>query len=153
MNGPPFDTFYEPPGELVEISARRGGHDVPAQKARFELIPFDKISAPAAGEWRVKKLFPKCGLGLFYGQSMTLKSFLAVDANLHIATGWNWAGRTAIQAPAVLIAAEGAAGVRKRKIGFEHHPLEHLPETVPFFLIETAPNLGTGQEDLNGLIA
>jgi hypothetical protein len=139
---PPIDDNYIPPGEA-------GG----ATQKRFELIPFDKITMPCSSEWRVKKLFPKCGVGLFYGQSMTLKSFLAVDSNLHIAIGWNWAARTVTQAPAVYIAAEGAAGVRKRKIGFELHHAEHLPEHVPFFLIETAPNLGAGQDDLHTLIA
>jgi hypothetical protein len=120
---------------------------------RFRLIPFGEITMPAASEWRIKKLLPKCGVGLFYGQSMTLKSFLAVDSNLHIAIGWNWAGRRVTQAPAVYIAAEGAAGVRKRKLGFELHHAEHLPESVLFFLIETAPNLGTWKDDLNALIS
>jgi AAA domain len=138
VNGHAPDDSYIPLGEPSD-----------APQKRFELIPFDKIKMPESSEWRIKKLFPKCGVGLFYGQSMTLKSFLAVDSNLHIAIGWNWAARTVTQAPAVYIAAEGAAGVRKRKIGFELHHAEHLPEHVPFFLIETAPNLGTGQDDLH----
>jgi len=156
----PFGSIYDDSPDDIgrewnDVPPWRGpnGHDAKAQKSRFELIPFDKITAPAAGEWRVKKLLPKCGVGLFYGQSMTLKSFLAMDVNLHIAIGWNWAGRTVAQGAAVYIAAEGAAGVRKRKIGFEQHHLEHLPKIVPFFLIEAAPNLGTGQDDLNTLIA
>jgi hypothetical protein len=142
----PHDYGYMPPGEPW-----RNGHN--GVQKRFELIPFNKIAMPGSGEWCVKKLFPKCGVGLFYGQSMTLKSFLAADANFHIAIGWNWAARTVTQTAAIYIAAEGAAGVRKRKIGFELYHGEHLPEHVPFFLIETAPNLGTGQDDLSALIA
>jgi hypothetical protein len=148
----PVDHDYFPPGEPVDFNAWRNEHDAPARKARFELIPYDKIVMPDSGEWRVKKLFPKCGVGLFYGPSMALKSFAAVDVNLHISIGWNWAGRTVTQAPAVYIAAEGAAGVRKRKIGFELYHSEHVPESVPFYLIETAPNLGTGQDDFKALI-
>jgi AAA domain len=153
MNVAPFnpaDLDYFPPGEPVKVW--RNGHDARAQK-RFELIPFDKITMPDSSEWRIKKIFPECGVGLFYGKSMTLKSFLAADVNLHVAIGWNWAGRTVKQSPAIYIAAEGAAGVRKRKVGFELHHAEHLPDVVPFFLIEAAPNLGTGQDDLNALIA
>lgn len=52
----------------------------------------------------------------------------------------------------VYIAAEGAAGLRKRKIGFEQTH-DKLPESVPFYLISATPNLGTGQDDLAGLIA
>jgi AAA domain len=63
-----------------------------------------------------------------------------------------WAGRRVVQAPAIYIAAEGAAGLRKRKIGWE---LAHdgLPDNVPFHLIEVAPNLGAGIGDLKELIA
>jgi hypothetical protein len=149
----PRDFDYVPPGEPVaDGAAWCNRHDAPAQKPRFELVPDDQIVLSATSEWLVKKLVPKCGVGIFYGASMTLKSFVAIDLNRHVAIGWNWAGRAVSQAPTIYIAAEGAAGVRKRKIGFDLHHDQHLPQTVPFFLIEAAPNLGTGNADLLELI-
>jgi len=75
-----------------------------------------------------------------------------MDKGMHVALGRMWAGCRVTQAPVVYIAAEGAAGVRKRKVGWEKaHP--DIPANVPFYLISTAPNLGVGQDDKNALIA
>ena len=62
-------------------------------------------------------------------------------------------GRRVQQAPAIYVAAEGAAGLRKRKVGFERANAGRLPGKIPFFLISAAPNLGTEQGDLASLIA
>ncbi|WP_157926058.1 AAA family ATPase [Methylosinus trichosporium] len=97
-------------------------------------------------------MLPRQGVGAFYGASQSFKSFLVSDLALYVALGWEWAGRRVTQAPAVYIAAEGAAGLRKRKVGFERSHGD-LPANVPFFLIGAAPNLGTEQGDLATLIA
>ena len=119
----------------------------------FELIPFDQIKFDGAEEWLVKGLLPRHGVGAFFGAKSAFKSFAAQDLALHVACGWNWAGRRATQTPVVYIAAEGAGGFRKRKAGFELHHAEHLPEIVPFHLIAAAPNLGQGTADLEALAA
>jgi RecA-family ATPase len=54
-----------------------------------------------------------------YGASGSVKTFILLDLLLHIALGWPWAGRRVVQAPTIYIAAEGAAGLHKRKIGWE----------------------------------
>jgi hypothetical protein len=53
----------------------------------------------------------------------------------------------------IYIAAEGAAGIKKRKAGFELKHDKRLPKNIPFYLISSAPNLGIGQDDLRALIA
>jgi hypothetical protein len=118
---------------------------------RFELIPFDQIKFDGVEEWLVKGLLPRHGVGAFFGAKSAFKSFAAQDLAMHVACGWNWAGRRVMQAPVVYIAAEGAGGLRKRKAGFELHHAEHLPGIVPFHLIATAPNLGQGTADLEAL--
>ncbi|MGO9237253.1 MAG: AAA family ATPase [Methylocella sp.] len=142
------DPPYEPPGAHGQVKFIDG-----AVPPRFQLIPFDQIKFDEEEEWLVKKLLPKRGVAAFYGRQSTFKSFGAMDCGLHVAIGWNWAGRRVTQAPVVYIAAEGAAGVRKRKIGFELQHAEYLPKHVPFYMIPAAPNLGVGQDDLNALIA
>ena len=121
--------------------------------AKFKLVPFEDIKFVAVQEWRVKKLLPRQGVAPIFGPSQTFKSFICIDLGLHIALGWNWAGRRTEQGPVVFIAAENAAGVRKRKVGFELAQAERLPDRVPFYLIETAPNLGTERNDRDALIA
>jgi AAA domain len=127
----------------------------PVPKApRFHLEPFEAIRLEANGEWRVKKIIPLQGVVAIYGASEAFKSFTAFDMLSHVALGWNWAGRKTKQAPVVYIAAEGAAGVRKRKVGFAIAHADRMPGApVPFYLVSAAPNLGTGQEDLQALIA
>ena len=119
----------------------------------FELVPFERIKFDGAEEWLVKGLLPRHGVGAFFGAKSAFKSFAAQDLAMHVACGWNWAGRRATQTPVVYIAAEGAGGFRKRKAGFELHHAEHLPEIVPFHLIAAAPNLGQGTADLEALAA
>jgi hypothetical protein len=104
-------------------------------------------------EWRVKRVIPRQGVGAFYGASQAFKSFIAQDLSFHVALGWECAGRRVTQAPVIYIAAEGANGVRKRKVGFEQANQDRLPGEVPFFLISVAPNLGTEKGDLETLIA
>jgi hypothetical protein len=121
--------------------------------AKFKLVPFEDIKFVAALEWLVKKLFPRQGVAPIFGPSQTFKSFICVDLALHVALGWKWAGRKVEQGPAVYIAAENAAGTRKRKAGFELAHAERLPDRVPFYLVETAPNLGAEKNDRAALIA
>jgi hypothetical protein len=133
---------YDPPGEPAS-----------AAHPKFTLEPFATICFDSREEWLVKRIMPRQGVGALYGRSQSLKSFVASDLAWRIALGWDWAGRRVKQALAVYIAAEGAVGLRKRKIGFVKARAGHLPEHVPFYLIAAAPNLGTGQTDLVALIA
>ena len=55
------------------------------------------------------------------------------------------------QATVVYIAAEGSAGLRKRKVGFMKAKPD-FPADIPFHLIAAAPNLGTDEADLKTLI-
>ena len=126
----------------------------PAPKpTKFKLVPFEDIEFAAAQEWLVKKLLPCQGVAPIFGASMAFKSFVAMDLGLHVALGWNWAGRKTKQGPVIYIAAENSPGVRKRKVGFEMAHDANLPHRVPFFLIEAAPNLGTEKNDREALIA
>jgi AAA domain len=146
---------------LIEREARpRASSDASNGEAKdaaapkhFDLIPFELIKFDGAEEWLVKGLLPRQGVAAFFGAKSSFKSFAAQDLNFHIAAGWNWAGRRVEQAAVVYIAAEGSAGLRKRKAGFELYHGERLPERVPFHLISAAPNLGTAKGDLDALIA
>jgi hypothetical protein len=119
---------------------------------KFVVEAFGAITFVGRDEWLVKRLIPRHGIGAIYGASQSFKSFTALSLAMHVATGRDWAGRPVTGAPALYIAAEGAAGLRKRKVGFARvHP--DLPAVVQFFLIAAAPNLGAERGDLGRLIA
>jgi hypothetical protein len=141
---------YEPAAE----PRKRGNGQVKPPK--FPLTPFEEIKIGLAQEWCVKKLLPRRGVAAFYGASGSAKTFLLLDACLHVALGLPWAGRRVQQAPVVYIAAEGAGGIPKRIEGWRKTHKEELHECgekVPFHLVTVAPNLGTGDADLKELIA
>ena len=118
---------------------------------RFRLEPFAVIHPNLDEEWLVKKLFPARGVAAIFGKPGSLKSFIALDLALHVALGWSWAGRAVRQGPAIYVASEGAPGLRKR-IGGAKVAKSPLPADVPFYLVETPPNLGTGEADREALI-
>lgn len=130
--------LFDPAPEVGSPSKRR---------QKFALEPFGSITTALNEEWLVKRLLPRQGVVAFYGASQSFKSFIVSDLALHVALGREWAGRRVTQAAAVYIAAEGAAGIRKRKIGFERSHAD-LPANVPFYLISAAPNLGTERDDV-----
>jgi hypothetical protein len=122
-----------------------------ARPHRFAAESLTDIRFEPKGESIVKRIVPRQGIGALFGASQSLKSFLALDLSLHAAAGWDWAGRRVTQTPTIYIAAEGAAGLRKRTVGFRMKHAE-LPTDVPYRLISSAPNLGTSGGDLTLLI-
>ncbi len=85
---------------------------------------------------------PASGLQVLYGPPGVGKSFLALDAALHVAAGRPWAGRKVRQGGVVYIASEGASGFRKRVLASIER--KGFALDIPFALIETAPDLGRG---------
>ncbi|MGE0235272.1 AAA family ATPase [Methylocystis sp.] len=117
---------------------------------RFKLEAWKSITFDKSEEWLVKHILPRRGVAALYGKPGSYKSFVALYIAVSIASGRQWAGRRVTQAPVVYLAAEGAAGLRKRKVGFERaHP--ELSSSVPFYMIAAAPNLGTAPGDVGAL--
>lgn len=137
------------------VAEAKRGNGGEGRRPKFTVEPFDAIRFETSEEWLVKRVIPRQGVGAIFGKSQAFKSFVALNLAFHIACGWRWADRRVTPAPVVYIAAEGARGVRKRKVGFEKENAERLKQAeggVPFFLISAAPNLGTGRDDLAELI-
>ncbi len=93
MNGPldHRDLDYFPPGEPL-----------PLRKARFELIPFDKIAFDARPAYLVKGIVPRVGLCVYWGPPKCGKSFLVFDMLMHVALDWKYRGRRAERAGRLL---------------------------------------------------
>jgi RecA-family ATPase len=120
--------------------------------ALFKVERWGEIAFGFDEEFLIDAVLPKQGVGLAYGASQTLKSFVAMHMGLCVALDQPWAGRRTERAPVVYLAAEGAVGLRKRKAGYVKAG-RAPPSDVEFALIPAAPNLGVSKEDYNRLVA
>lgn len=85
--------------------------------------------------WLVKNVIPGDSLGMVFGASQTFKSFIALDAALHVAHGLPWLGRRTKQGPVIYIAAEGGTALwkrihawhRARRIPYDNTPMTVVP--------------------------
>ena len=143
--------------EEIEADGPRDGYNPPGAPAtpprpKFALEHWPDIAFVAWAEWLIKHVLPRQGLAAIYGKPGSFKSFVAFHVALCVALGRTWGGRRVTQAPVIYIAAEGAAGLRKRKAGYQIAEPD-VPADLPFALIATAPNLGSEKGDLPALIA
>ena len=133
---------YEPP--LDEFFGRAEPRKA-SGPPRFILEPLADIVPTLTGSWLVKGLLPSHGLAVVYGPPGCGKSFVTLDAALHIAAGRSWAGCKVKPGGVVYVASEGGAGFRKRVAAARR---EHeIDPAAPFALVTTAPNLGVAQGD------
>jgi hypothetical protein len=94
--------------------------------------------AAAAVRWLVKHVVPSDSIGMLFGGSGTFKSFIALDAALHVAHGLPWMGRKTTRGSVIYIAAEGGAGLwsridawhRQRNLSVDHAPVHVVPVAV-----------------------
>jgi AAA domain len=128
----------------------RGEPDGAPRATQFKLIDWNDIQFDPNEEWLVEGVLPMRGFGLVYGKPRSFKSFTALDLVLHVAQGLMWAGKRVEKGKVLYIAAEGAAGMRKRAEAYRRK--YNIPRGG-FALIEVAPNLGAAEGDLPGLIA
>lgn len=118
----------------------------PDFKFRFELA--DDIEIEGSPEWVIDDLLPLNGLAAIYGPPGCGKSFLAIDAGMHIAAGRDWFGREVQPRGVVYLAAEAGRGIRKRiKACRQGHG---FTGPVPFAAVTVAPNLGTTKTAVDG---
>jgi hypothetical protein len=118
---------------------------------RFPIIPLTAMKLVLDGQWAIHGLLPRKGLAVVYGAPACGKSFLTLDAMLHVASGKEWAGRIVERANVLYIAAEGQAGFQNRVLT----ALDRLKldaEQTRFALICVTPNLGTEKGDAQALI-
>ena len=136
-----FDERNAPPhGEVRESGANK-----------FKLVRWGESTFDPNEEWRIKHIMPMKGVGLIYGKSQSLKSFVAMHLALSVALGEAWAGKRVKKAAVVYLCAEGQGGVPKRVAGLTK--ARGIKGEVEVHIIYTAPNLGTMEGDLLSLIA
>lgn len=116
----------------------------PASKTQrsFEMRPIASLELDLSPNYLIKGLMPLAELLVLYGPPGSGKSFLALDAALHVAAGRPWAGcRVDARGQGVVyVASEGARGFRTRVVAAVANG--GFPPDLPFALVEEAPDLG-----------
>lgn len=102
---------------------------------RFKLVPFGAIKPNRAPAYLIGGLIPRVGLTLIWGPKKSGKSFVTMDAMLHVALGLPYRGRAAVEGPVVYFAGEGAEGYGKRVEAFRKEWPQDRTSPVPFYLV------------------
>lgn len=122
-------------GQIQEASRIGGARRLPV------LTGPQLIEEAASMSWLCDGILPEQSLGMLYGASGTFKSFLALDAVLHIVHGLPWLGRHTQQGPALWIAAEGGKSFGHRVAAW--HRSRRLKPSADLVGIPASIDLGT----------
>lgn len=104
--------------------------------SRIPLLGLDELRKQAHSvPWLIKGVMPASSIGMMFGASGTFKSFIALDACLHIAHGLPWMGHRTKQGEVLYLAAEGGMGLwpriaawhRARRLEWHKTPLKVVP--------------------------
>lgn len=83
-------------------------------------------------EWLIDEYIPAAGFVVLYGKPNGYKSFTAVDWALSVATGEPWAGMATKAGRTLYVAAEGIAGMQKRKRAWQENRGVAVNDTALF---------------------
>jgi putative DNA primase/helicase len=137
-----------PPGELLPDVQPQSGETTP--KKRVQLIPWADLRDEPV-RWLVEDLLPANSFSAIFGRPGAYKSFASLGMAAAIATGSEFLGRATSQGSVLYIAAEGSAGLRRRRDAIIRH--HNLPAELPIWFVKAQLNLATTTEDLDLLLA
>lgn len=111
LNCPLADRLDRINGLLRQVEEQR---KLPAAN-RVPLLSLAELKqASQSVRWLVKRVLPADSMGMLFGGPDTFKSFIALDAALHVAHGLPWLGCKTVKGPVIYIAAEGGASLWNR---------------------------------------
>ncbi|OLF07745.1 hypothetical protein BLA60_25790 [Actinophytocola xinjiangensis] len=88
-------------------------------------VSLDDLEQLPTADYLIKVMVPKNTIGEVFGASGSYKSFVMLDAALHVATGRpRWHGHRVRQGRVLYVASEGGLGIHKRiRAWSQHHDL------------------------------
>lgn len=120
------------------------------EKPRYAFLNIDEYRKRPIPEYLIDGLILKGSQAVWYGDTGSYKSFLALDAELSIAAGIDWQGFKTLQGPTAHIIGEGGGLFLKRVDAWlKHHGIESVPD---FYMLPASPKLNA-EADLKGLVA
>ena len=97
----------------------------------------------------VEDLLTAGAMSVFYGESNSGKTYLALDLAISIARGIPWLGKKTVQAPAIYVAAEGARTIQNRVLSYKRH---HRVDDFPLGIVGTSVDLLDSAADTPKLV-
>lgn len=134
-------------GDAAALTAQAKPLEAPP-RPRIRLLDIDQIETLAPPTWLIENILTDNGLSMIWGRSGAMKSFVALDMALCVATGLPWHGHATRQGLTIYLAAEGAHGLGRRAIGWRRSRGKDLPKPA-FKLIPHG--LALTSDDLNAL--
>ncbi|QCW84952.1 AAA family ATPase [Methylotuvimicrobium buryatense] len=111
---------------------------------KFKLHRASKLtSEPKPLDWAVKGYIERASINLLFGPPASGKSLIALDWSFCVAAGIAWNGQKVKQAPVVIIAGEGFAGLARRLKALESKYGMNTPEQL--FISEQPGNFADAQ--------
>ncbi|GAB6038194.1 hypothetical protein JCM15519_27530 [Fundidesulfovibrio butyratiphilus] len=132
------------------------GDQAAAQARAFRFLPLDEILAvPRPTRWLIRDYLEAESLSVLFGEAGSMKSFLAIDQGLCIASGTPWHGHAVPNpGPVFYLAGEGFHGLAKRiRAWTVAHGVD--PATTSFFVSSAPAQLldADGVADVVGAVA
>jgi hypothetical protein len=115
-NGPEVD-FDSLAGNSANNGVKVDQPEEPQEKQkkyRFRLTNYWDMRPGIERPYLVDELIPSKGIVVVWGPPKCMKSFIMLDAMLHVAMGWEFHDRAVQQGPVVYCAFEGGHGFHKR---------------------------------------
>lgn len=97
-------------------------------RPRVQLLSVSELAHLPPPAWLIDGVITVNGLSMLWGRSGSLKSFVALDMSLCIATGTQWHAHPVKKGRVVYLAAEGARGLGSRAMGWLKTRGRDLPE-------------------------
>lgn len=125
------------------IDPRKRHTDIDALVAAMTPQLVGEYGSKPPYRWLIKRLLPRLGISMIYGDSTAGKTFLAIDMAMAIARGVpTWCGSKVAQGKVVFVAAEDAAGVELRYHAYlKNAGIRESELDGQFTIICQAPNL------------
>lgn len=117
----------------------------------FPLIWFQDVAFDPATADIVEDTLGEGAMSVIYGESNCGKTFFVSDLALSIARGIPWRGKAVEQGAVIYVAAEGAAGIKKRILAYRRQ--HKIMGAIPFAVVTTSINLLDPKADTAPLIA
>jgi len=110
------------------------------KQSKFTPIAASDYAVLQSTDWIIKGVLPNAEVGVIFGEPGSGKTFAALDMAMGVARGENWRNRHVHGGRVVYVAAEGAAGLRKRLLAYSEFHDAKLKD-IPLDIIAAAPNL------------
>jgi hypothetical protein len=127
----------------------------PANKQRIRILNLNDIENLAPPSFLIADVLTESGLSMLWGRSGAMKSFVALDMAMCVATGLTWHGKATKAGPVVYVAAEGSHGLGRRAIGWTRTRGKDLPtpmfRLIPHSVALTSDDLEAMVEAILGL--